>query len=113
MRVDRVLVIGATGSIGSSVVTQLVSAGVPVRAMTRNAGAASFAPEVQVAQADLCAPETLDEAMNGIDAVFLVWTAQPACVASALERITKRARPVVFLSSPHKTEHPLSSNRIP
>src|SRR5205823_3519138 len=39
--------------------------------------------------------------------VFLVWTAAPDAVGPALERITKAARRIVFLSSPHKTPHPL------
>jgi uncharacterized protein YbjT (DUF2867 family) len=39
--------------------------------------------------------------------VFLVWTATPAAVAPALERITKHAPRIVFLSSPYKTAHPL------
>jgi uncharacterized protein YbjT (DUF2867 family) len=40
------------------------------------------------------------------DAVFLVWTAPPAAVAPALERIAKHARRIVLLSSPLKTAHP-------
>jgi uncharacterized protein YbjT (DUF2867 family) len=38
--------------------------------------------------------------------VFLVWTAPPATVAPALERIAKHARRIVFLSAPLKTAHP-------
>ena len=44
--------------------------------------------------------------MEDMDTVFLVWTAPPATVHSALERITRHAGRVVFLSSPHKTAHP-------
>jgi uncharacterized protein YbjT (DUF2867 family) len=75
--------------------------------MTRDAAAARFGSDVQVVQADLTAPETLDAALDGINTVFLVWTAPPAAVGPALERITKATRRIVFLSSPHKTAHPL------
>jgi uncharacterized protein YbjT (DUF2867 family) len=44
--------------------------------------------------------------VEGIDAVFLVWTAPPATVAPVLERIAKYARRIVFLSAPLKTAHP-------
>jgi uncharacterized protein YbjT (DUF2867 family) len=35
-----------------------------------------------------------------------VWTAPPATVANALERIATHTRRIVFLSSPYKTAHP-------
>jgi uncharacterized protein YbjT (DUF2867 family) len=47
-----------------------------------------------------------DECLDGIDTVFLVWTAPSAAVAPALERIAKNARRIVFLSAPLKTAHP-------
>ena len=56
---------------------------------------------------DLTLPETLDGCLDGIDTVFLVWTAPAAAVAPALERIAKHARRIVFLSAPIKTAHPL------
>src|SRR5450755_3998946 len=42
--------------------------------------------------------ETLDECLDGIDGVFLVWTAPPAAVSSALERILRRRRSSLALS---------------
>jgi uncharacterized protein YbjT (DUF2867 family) len=63
-------------------------------------------PHVDVVRGDLTLPETLDECLDGIDAVFLVWTAPPATVSPALERIARRARRIVFLSAPYKTAHP-------
>jgi uncharacterized protein YbjT (DUF2867 family) len=56
---------------------------------------------------DLTLPETLDSCLDGIDTVFLVWTAPAAAVAPALERIAKHAQRIVFLSAPIKTAHPL------
>jgi len=59
-----------------------------------------------VVQGDLTRPETLDECLDGIDAVFLVWTAPPDTIADVLERIAKHARRIVYLSAPFKTAHP-------
>ena len=103
---NRVLVVGATGNVGREVVSQLLVTGLPIRALTRNPEAAQLPPEVEVVRGDLAVPETLDKGLDGIDAVFLVWTAPPATVVPALKRITKKARRIVFLSSPHKTPHP-------
>ena len=61
---------------------------------------------MDVVRGDLTLPETLDECLDGIDAVFLVWVAPPAAVASTLERIVRHTRRIVFLSSPYKTAHP-------
>jgi len=102
-----ILVIGATGTIGRQVVSRLVIAGARVRAMARNPGTAYLPQQVEVVRGDLTIPETLDGCLQGIETVFLVWTALPAAVAPALERITKRARRIVYLSAPLKTSHPL------
>jgi uncharacterized protein YbjT (DUF2867 family) len=103
---NRILVIGATGRTGRQVLSQLPRTGVRVRAMARNPQTAALPPHVDVLRGDLTLPETLNECLAGIDTVFLVWTAPPATVAPALERIVKHARRIVFLSSPYKTEHP-------
>jgi hypothetical protein len=42
----------------------------------------------------------------GCQVLALVWTAPPATVAPALERIVKHVRRIVFLSAPLKTPHP-------
>ena len=104
---NRILIIGATGNVGRQVVSQLPATGVQVRALARNPRTAGLPPHVEVLYGDLTAAETLDECLDGIDTVFLVWTAPPAAVAPALQRIAKHARRIVFLSSPHKTAHPL------
>jgi uncharacterized protein YbjT (DUF2867 family) len=110
---SHIAVIGATGNIGRQVVAQLAAGGVAVRAVTRNPPANPFPPNVGVATADLTNPETLDGPLEDVQAVFLVWTAPPATVAGALERIVRRASRVVFLSSPHKTQHPLFQGAQP
>jgi len=80
---------------------------VQVRALARNPQTAALPPHVEIFRGDLTVPQTLNAALDGIDAVFLVWTAPPATVAPALDRILGRAPRVVFLSSPYKTAHPL------
>jgi uncharacterized protein YbjT (DUF2867 family) len=102
----RTLVIGATGNIGRQVVSQLDAAGAPVRALARNPDSAVCPPQVEFVRADLTVPETLDGCLDGIDSVFLVWTAPRTAVDAALERIARRVRRIVFLSAPLKTPHP-------
>lgn len=104
---ENILVTGATGTVGRQVVSQLLAKDVRVRALTRNPGAARFPPQVEVVRGDLTVTETLDACLGGIDAVFLVWTAPPAAVDSALQQIAKFTRRIVFLSAPLKTAHPL------
>jgi uncharacterized protein YbjT (DUF2867 family) len=102
-----VLVTGATGRVGSAVVDLLVDAGVLVRALRRRSEAAAMLPaNVEVVTGDLTVPESLDAALRGVGAVFLVWTAPPATAPAVVERLATYARRVVFLSSPHQTPHP-------
>lgn len=103
---SRVLIIGATGNIGRRVVSHLAAAGVPTRALSRNPPAAGLLGDVETVAGDLTAPGSLDPALDGVETVFLVWTAPPATVAPVVARIAKHARRIVFLSSPHQTPHP-------
>ncbi|MFF4520593.1 NAD(P)H-binding protein [Streptomyces bluensis] len=103
-----VLVTGATGRVGRVVIDQLLDAGVPVRALTRRAEAAATLPaKVEVFAGDLTVPESLDAALNGVSAVFLVWTAPHQTAEAVVERLAAHVWRVVFLSSPHQTPHPL------
>jgi len=104
---SRTLIVGGTGTVGRQVVSQLLALDMQIRVLTRNPEAARLPRQVEVVSGDLTLPETLNACMEGIDAVFLVWVAPPATVAPALERITRRARRIVFLSAPLKTAHPL------
>ena len=102
----RVLVTGATGQIGGQVVAQLRDTGCRIRALTRHPESANLPDDVEVAQGDLAAPETLDACLDGVDAVFLVWIAPVAAAAPAIARIESHAERIVLLSSPHRTAHP-------
>jgi uncharacterized protein YbjT (DUF2867 family) len=79
---------------------------VPVRALVRRSDESGLPEDVGIAEGDLTVPESLDEALRGVEVVFLVWTAPPPTVAAVVERIAAHARRVVFLSSPHQTPHP-------
>jgi uncharacterized protein YbjT (DUF2867 family) len=108
-----ILVTGATGTIGCQVVSQLSSTDAQVRAMTRNPDAAGLPSGVEVVRGDLTDPATLDGCLEGVEAVFLVWTAPAATVPAVLDRIAGQARRVVFLTAPHKTPHPLFQQTNP
>ncbi|SDW09081.1 Uncharacterized conserved protein YbjT, contains NAD(P)-binding and DUF2867 domains [Saccharopolyspora shandongensis] len=67
-----ILVIGATGPVGSQVVGQLVERGADVRALTRDPKGARFSSAVEVVGGDLGKPETLADAFAGVDRVFML-----------------------------------------
>ena len=105
-----VLVTGATGRIGRLVVDELLRAGVPVRALTRRPENAALPAGTEVVAGDFTAPESLDAPLEGVGAVFLVWTAPLAAVPAAIARLAAHRsaehRRVVLLSAPHRTPHP-------
>jgi uncharacterized protein YbjT (DUF2867 family) len=92
------LVTGASGTVGRSLVAQLVEAGEPVRAMTRDPGAAVLPPGAQVVRGDLSDPATLAPALDGADRLHLFPFPEtaPAVVALAREAGVRR---VTVLSS--------------
>jgi uncharacterized protein YbjT (DUF2867 family) len=77
-----------------------------VRAVTRRPAAARLPAAVEVVSGDLTVPESLDAGLQGVSAVFLVWTASPTTAQAVVERLATHTRRVVFLSSPHRTPHP-------
>ena len=103
---QRTLVIGATGNIGREVVAQLIANGVRVRALSRNPDSANLPAQAEVVSGDLTIPATLDQPLDDVDAVFLVWTGPATAVVPALMRIAGNVRRIVFLSAPHRTPHP-------
>ncbi|PPK65415.1 NAD(P)H-binding protein [Actinokineospora auranticolor] len=67
----RVLVTGATGSVGKHVVDNLVKAGVTVRAVTRNPDNATFPDGVEVVAGDLEQPDSLTDALTDVQRVYV------------------------------------------
>jgi len=110
---NRILVIGGTGNIGRKVVAQLTAAGAEVRALVRDPDTAGLPAQVEVCRGDLTHPDTLNESLQRIDAVFLVWAAPHAAAAPALECITSHTPRIVYLSAPLKTPHPFFQASLP
>ena len=102
----RILLLGATGTVGRHVATQLAATSANVRALVRNPDAARLPAQIEVVQGDLTIPETVDRPLEDVGSVFLVWTAPPEFVTPVLERIARKARRIVFLSAPIRTAHP-------
>lgn len=76
-----ILVTGATGLNGSEVVQRLSTKGVPVRALIRNPAKAerlSALPKVEIVKGDMARPETLIEALRGVDRAMLISSSDPA-----------------------------------
>lgn len=68
----KILVTGATGTVGSQLVKQLAEAGHQVRGLTRNPAGARFPSEVEAKAGDLAHPETLAPALQGVTALHLI-----------------------------------------
>jgi uncharacterized protein YbjT (DUF2867 family) len=69
----KVLVTGATGNVGSAVVAELLKRGADVRALIRKPDAAHKLPAgVEAAIGDLLDPVSVEEAMKGVDKLFLL-----------------------------------------
>jgi uncharacterized protein YbjT (DUF2867 family) len=64
-----ILVTGATGNVGRAVVRELVARGVGVRAFVRDA--VELPAGVEAAIGDLDDPVSIEEALDGVDRVFL------------------------------------------
>lgn len=67
----RILVTGATGYVGRNVLPQLVSAGVDVRALTRDPARAKVPAGVDLVRGDLSRPDSLSEALEGVERMYL------------------------------------------
>lgn len=102
----RILVTGGTGNVGGELVKQLRATDCQIRVLSRNPQSATLPADVELVRGDLSAPETLDEGLKGVDAVFLVWVAPLAAAAVAIERIARHAKQIVLLTSPHRVQHP-------
>lgn len=110
----NVLVIGATGTVGSQVVTNLISKDVQVKCLTRSKDRLSALPEnVKGYIGDLESPESVNDAFASSDAVFILNAVSPneteqglAAVNAAISADVKK---MVYLSVPM----PGNSRHIP
>jgi uncharacterized protein YbjT (DUF2867 family) len=78
-RIQMILVIGATGTVGRELVRQLCAVGQRPRVLTRNTGRAQsvLGDEVEIVAGDLARPDTLAPALDGITRAFLLTNANP------------------------------------
>lgn len=76
-----ILVTGATGLNGSELVHRLSARGVPVRALVRSVAKSqrlSALPQVEIVQGDMARPETIREALRGVERAMLISSSDPA-----------------------------------
>jgi len=103
----KVLVIGATGSIGRLVVEHATAAGLEVRALARDARRAeSMLGDVEIALGDLTDPGSLDAAVAGVDAIVFVHSGDSdpervsyGGIASVLATLGERRPRIALMSS--------------
>ncbi|MEU2385336.1 NAD(P)H-binding protein [Streptomyces sp. NPDC012461] len=69
---QKILVTGATGTVGRQVVAELLARGHAVRALTRDPAKAAFPAGVEVVRGDLAAPDTLVPALEGVTGLHLI-----------------------------------------
>jgi uncharacterized protein YbjT (DUF2867 family) len=69
---QKILVTGATGTVGRQVVAELLARGHAVRALTRDAARAAFPTGVEVVQGDLTEPDSLVPALEGVTGLHLI-----------------------------------------
>ncbi|RXW31097.1 NAD(P)H-binding protein [Propioniciclava flava] len=93
-----VLVVGASGAVGSAVVAGLLERGVEVRASSRTPERLGLPKQVRVFAADLNEPASFAAALDGVDRVFLYADLEdPEAVTAAF--VAAGVRHVVVLSS--------------
>lgn len=92
---QKILVTGATGTVGRQVVAELLARGHAVRALTQDAARADFPAGVEVVQGDLTEPASLIPALDGVTGLHLI-TFGGACFApletGSAERRTEAGR---------------------
>jgi uncharacterized protein YbjT (DUF2867 family) len=105
VNIMTILVTGATGTIGRTVVDQLVKRGAHVRALVRKPDTANLPAGVDVVQGDLLDVDALRAAVNGVSTLFLLNAVVPdeftqALIALNVARQAGVTR-VVYLSVIH------------
>jgi uncharacterized protein YbjT (DUF2867 family) len=130
---QKILVTGATGNVGSRVVHELRERGVPVRAFVRNTDKAAgmLGDDVEIAIGDFGDPGSIQAALDGVDGVFLACSNQPqqveyenrvidAAEEAGVRRIVKLSAlgaeigsPVAFWDWHARIEHHLRASDVP
>ena len=66
----RVLVTGGSGFVGANLVTELLDRGHHVRSFDRAPSPLADHPRLEVVQGDICDPQTVAAAVDGVDTIF-------------------------------------------
>ncbi|MCG8918348.1 NAD(P)H-binding protein [Actinokineospora sp. PR83] len=90
---------GASGHVGRHVVTGLREAGVPVRATSRVPGDLDLPAGVEAAYGDLADPDTLTDALRGVECAYLFPVPSTAATVAAMAAAAGVRRIVVLSSS--------------
>jgi uncharacterized protein YbjT (DUF2867 family) len=130
---QKILVTGATGNVGSRVVHELRRRGVPVRAFVRGTDKAAgmLGDDVELAVGDFGDPGSIQAALDGTDGVFLACSNQPqqveyenrvidAAEAAGVRRMVKLSAlgtevgsPVAFWDWHARIENHLRASGVP
>ncbi|MFT2020126.1 NmrA family NAD(P)-binding protein [Streptomyces sp. 796.1] len=94
----KILVTGATGTVGRHVVAGLVRAGVDVRALVRDPAAAALPAGVEAVRGDLADLASLAAAVRGVERAYLMWPGLPVD-PRVVEVITEQVQHVAYLST--------------
>ncbi len=96
----KVLVVGATGFVGSQVAQALCANGHQTRVLVRGGRAhprgSQFEGRVDVADGDLTRPETLASACAGIEAAVCTATSMPLCHENGLLSVDQDGVPALI-----------------
>jgi uncharacterized protein YbjT (DUF2867 family) len=108
---SKILIAGATGTVGRELATQLSDRGTAVRALVRDPESANLPAGVDLVHGDLADPTSLNAPLDEIDTMFFLWpfTSEGAATELAprvVEAITQRVRRVVYLSADAATDNP-------
>lgn len=110
-----ILVIGATGKVGSQAVKALTGKGVGVRAFVRDARkVAGLGPGVEAVEGDLDRPDTVRPALDGVEKVFLVAAGGdiPAEETGVIDEAEKAGLGHLVLLSSLGVEHGVASGPL-
>ncbi|WP_051342424.1 SDR family oxidoreductase [Pseudonocardia spinosispora] len=75
-----ILVTGAAGASGAAIIREFSRRELPVRALVRNPVAAPSTGNVEVVTGDMSRPDTLGEALDGVEKVLMISTANQSLV---------------------------------
>ncbi len=99
---NKTLVIGSTGNVGSALIQELTRSGEEVRAATRNPSRFGGGAGVEPVRFDYSDPATFSGALEGANRVFMIGPPEPApdrVMIPFLEEATRDGRKVVLMTA--------------